>query len=621
LQSDRTSVRLVLLGPVRAWRKGSEVPVRPPKQRAVLALLASRANDVVTFEQIVDAVWGDAVPRTAANGVHTYIAGLRRVFEPERGSRHPGEIVASAGGGYVLQIAREAIDTEVFLGCIASARQLSAGGERDGAIEAFDSALGLWHGDAYANVPGPFAALERTRLHELRMTAVEEWATLMAATGRHLEVIPAVSDAVAKDPLREKLRWLLMLALYRCARRADALAVYRRTWRLLQEELGVEPGPALQSLHEKILRGDPHIEAPAQAESPRNGNVPRPRERLRICPRPAQLPPCARGFAGRSQELSWLESVLSLEESTGAATARVVLIDGTAGVGKTALALQVAHDLSGCFSDGQLYVDLAGFSPHRGQVSAAEALGLLLTGLGVDRAHIPPDLTCRTALYRSLLHDRKVLIVLDDAHSAEQVRPLIPPGPASVLITSRCWLGGLVAREGAHRLGLLPLAPEESIDLLAGLVGPARMAGRRNYALRLAHLCGYLPLALRITAESLIADPALQLPQLVLRYRDPRTRLDHLTVAEDASLNMRIALAASYEDLPREAARMFRLVGRSGSAVITVSEASALAGCPPTRAARQLNLLARRHMLERDGGFAYRLPPLLRIYVAECAEA
>lgn len=605
---------------MRAWRNGDDLPLGPPKQRAVLGLLASRVNDVVGFEEIIDAVWGSAVPQTAANGVHTYVAGLRRVLEPGRNRRDSGEVLVSTGGGYALFMEPEAIDAERFLRHQARARRLAADGNAAGALEAFDAALALWRGEAYANVPGPFAMVERARLQELRLTAVEEWAALMLRSGRHAEAVAAISDAVAKEPLREKLRWLLMLALYRCGRQAHALGVYRKTRQLLNEELGIEPGLELRNLHKKILAGHPDLGVPAPTRPAADPPPPAAERRPREPRRPAQLPSPARGFVGRARELAQLRNFVNLERSRQDTAVTVAVIEGTAGVGKTTLALQLAHELSAGFPDGQLFVDLAGFGAGRPPVTAAEALAFLLTSLGLDESQIPADLASRAALYRSTLHGRRMLVVLDDALDADQLRPLIPSGPACVLVTSRCRQRGLVARDGAFRVGLQPLAATESADLLSYLVGAERLAGQGPEAARLAEFCGHLPLALRIAAESLVADPDGSLGDLVRRYSARRGRLDHLAVAGDAAANVRGAFAASYRALSADVARMFRLLGLYQGMVITVPVAAVLAGIPRVAAATQLDVLANRYLLERIGRYRYRFPALVDIFAAECAE-
>ncbi|WP_345475558.1 AfsR/SARP family transcriptional regulator [Actinoallomurus oryzae] len=616
-------LRLELLGPMRIWRNGREVVIAPSKQRAVLGLLGRRVNDEVRPDEIIDAVWGRNAPKSAANCVHVYIARLRKVLEPERGRRESGGLIVTSENGYSLRMDPENVDVERFLRLHTRARRLNAEGRPKAALEAFEAALGLWRGDAYVDLSGPFAELERTHLAEMRLTAVEDWAAALLAAGRHTEVTGVLAELVAKEPLRERLRWLLMLALYRGGRRADALTLYRETWRLLGEELGIEPGPDLQRLHEQILTGSfdaipygltetaPAV-APAEPD-PRDAPGP-------AMPRPAQLPPDVRGFVGRERERALLRDALTPRRNAGGAGATLVVIDGAAGVGKTALAVHVAHRLSGLYPDGQLFADLCAFNPDRGPLSASAALASLLSGLGVREASMPSRLEDRAALYRRLLHDRRMLIVLDDASGAEQVRPLIPDGPVCVLVTSRRRQAGLVARDGARRVRLAPLAPRESLELLTYLAGPGRLASRTADARRLAELCGHVPLALRIVAEQLAADPSMTPAGLAGRYAARRGRLDRLTVAGDATASLRSIFAASYCDLPPQAARMFRLLGRYGARLITVSGAAVLAGVSRMTAEQLLELLAADHLLEPAGRNRYRFPALIDVYAAYCAQ-
>ncbi|GAA3150575.1 hypothetical protein GCM10010521_42800 [Streptomyces rameus] len=610
-------MRLELLGSIRAWNEEGEVPLGPPKQRAVLALLAGQANQVTGIDQIIDGVWGTDVPQSAVNCVHTYVAGLRRILEPERGRRESGGVLASAGGGYVLSVAAEAIDAGRFALAHMRARRLLSESDRAGAIGAYEEALALWRGDAYANVPGPFAALERARLHEARLTAVEEWAEALLSVGRHTEAIAALTDMIAKDPLRERLRWLMMLGLHRSGRRAQALAVYRETRQLLQEELGIDPGTDLRRLHQQILsdhaalalRGpDPGAGASGAQGAARAPALP---------VRPAQLPPGARNFTGRAEELARLRNVVEREYGEGQAA--LAVIEGPPGVGKTAVALQLAHQLGSRHPDGQLFADLCGSHPDRAPLGAREVLAQLLGGLGIGPDRLPDDLPGRTALFRSLVHGRRMLIVLDDAAHAEQVRPLVPRGPACVLVTSRRRQFGLAARDGAYRIELGPLAPRDSVELLARVVGRERVTGQQEAARELARLCGNLPLALRIAAAGLAAKPALSLAELVVDHATCTARLDRLAVEDDVAASLRTAFDASVRSLPEGAARMFGVLGLREQQLITVPDAAAAADLTERAAARQLAVLADHHLLEEVGRERYRFINLIGLYAAECA--
>ncbi|MFJ9818075.1 BTAD domain-containing putative transcriptional regulator [Streptomyces sp. NPDC101151] len=612
------TIQIQLLGPIRAWRGGTEVVLGPPKQRAVLGLLASRAGDVVGIEHIIDAVWGGDVPQTAANGVHTYVAGLRRVLEPGRSRRGTSSVLASASGGYCLRIDPEAVDVTRFARSHAQARKARAGCGTEAALELYEEALTLWHGEAYAGIPGPFAAVERTRLQDLRLTAVEERASDMLEAGRHREVVADLSVAVAEEPLREQLRWLLMLALYRCDRQAHALAVYTETRRLLNQELGIEPSAELRHLHQDILAGRPVTACRAQSPAPVTSvdladTVPP------DTPRPAQLPPLVRGFVGRATELARLEEVLDVQLARHRASTPVAVVDGLAGVGKTALALELAYRLKDRFPDGQLFVDLGGTRLQGKPLTAFEAHAQLLRSLGVDDARIPEDPAGRVTLYRSLLHGRRMLVVLDDALSADQLRPLIPPGSSCVLATSRQRLSGLAIRDGAHLIRIDPLSDRESADLLSYLGGD-RLRGEEAAVMSLARICGGLPLALRSAAEGLLATRDVPATAMVERYSDEGALLDRLNVEDDAAASLRTVFEASYQALPAEAARMFRYLGLHSGNPITVQVAATLMGTSRAQARHLLDLLVDNHLLEEVYRHHYRFHALIRLYAAECAQ-
>ncbi|MFJ2767094.1 BTAD domain-containing putative transcriptional regulator [Streptomyces sp. NPDC087300] len=615
------SIRVQLLGPIRVWRDGTEVPLGPPKQRAVLGLLASRVGDVVGIERIIDAVWGSDIPQTAANGVHTYVAGLRRALEPGRSRRGDSSVLASASGGYCLRIDPDAVDVTRFTRSHAQARKAHAERDAQRAVGLYEEALTLWHGEAYSSVPGPFAAMERARLQDLRLTAVEEWASDMLEEGRHAETVADLSAAVMEEPLREKLRWLLMLTLYRCDRQAHALAVYTKTRDLLNRELGIEPGAELRNLHQEILLGSPSPKAAARREPPTapGGEGDLADGALGDTPRPAQLPPLARGFVGRAAELAELERTLGDDDGRHNASTRVAVVDGLAGVGKTAFSLELAYRLRDRFPDGQLFVDLCGTGLQEKPLSALEALAQLLRSLGVDEARIPDDLAGRGALYRSLLHGRRMLVVLDDALSANQLRPLMPSGSSCVLATSRQRLSGLAIRDGAHLLHIGPLSDGESADLITYL-GGHRFHGERTAVMRLAAICGGVPLALRSAVEGMLATRDVPPLAMVERYADERVLLDRLTVKGDAAASLRAMFETSYQALPAPAARMFRYLGLHSESPITVHLAATLVGTSHAMARQLLDVLVDNHMLEEASRGHYRFHGLMGLYAAECAQ-
>ncbi|MFI8192258.1 BTAD domain-containing putative transcriptional regulator [Streptomyces sp. NPDC085946] len=595
----------------------------PPKQRALLALLSTHRGTVVGPSQIIDGLWGPAAPNTAMNGVHTYIAGLRRALDPARRGRESGGILLSVAGGYELRLPLESVDAPQFVQQFAEARRLSAQGRPDAAFEMLGKALALWRGDALAGVPGPFAALERSRLREMRFSAAEDWISGMIAVGRSEEAIVVTSEAVAQEPLREKLRWLLMLALYRSGRQAHALQAYGEARCHLREELGIEPGAELQDLHARILAGtvdDGATRRQAPSAGPTLVQTPSPAEseravltRMGLSPR--QLPSRARMFIGRDTELEQVCALLGRAYPARGRATPIVAIDGRPGVGKSALALELAHESADRFPDGQLYADLGGTGEC--PTPPFHVLGRLLESLGVGRADLPVDLDSRAMLYRSLLHDRQMMILLDDAVDMEQIGPLVPQGSACLIVTSRRPQRGLVARYGAHRIGLKPLCPGPAAELLGKLLGGE---GERAAVHQLAELCGHLPLSVRITAAALLEDPYTSPEQLAALYKDPTVRLDLLTVAGDDGMSLRASLTASYRSLPNETAHLFRLLGRVGLEEVGVPESSQLSGVHSSEVAARLELLADLGLLERIGAGTYRLDDLTRVFAIECAE-
>ncbi|MFG2292974.1 BTAD domain-containing putative transcriptional regulator [Streptomyces sp. NPDC048603] len=614
-----------LLGPLRVWREDEELAVGPPKQKALLALLATHRGTVVSREQIIDALWGPEAPDTAMNGVHTYVAGLRRVLDPDRRGREAGGLLMSTAGGYELRLPLQSVDAALFAQFCVEARRMAAEGDEAAAFDRLGKALGLWYGDALAGIPGPFAALERGRLREMRFSAAEDWIVGMIAAGRCEEAIVVTGEAIAQEPLREKLRCLLMLALYRSGRQAHALQAYNDARALLREELGIEPGVELRSLHRRILSGE-EVHAPA-GRGPAPARQGRPQESaaegVATAPMPAlyprQLPSRAHVFVGREDELGYVRQLLVQEVPERGRASPIVAIDGQPGVGKSALALELAHECLGRFPDGQLYTDLGGTSER--PLTPSEALARMLLSLGVPADSLPADLDGRATLYRSLLHGKRMLVLLDDALDGDQIRTLIPQGSACVIVTGRRPQRGLVARYGAHRISLKPLDPDTAVDLLERLLDGETGRGTREAIHRLVEQCGYLPLGIRITAAALLEDPYSSPERLAALYEDPATRLDLLAVAGDEGMSVRAALRASYRSLPEKTARLFRLLSAVGLEAIGLPEGGGVPGVHSSEVMSHLELLADLGLLERKGAGRYRLRELIWAYAEEMAEA
>jgi DNA-binding SARP family transcriptional activator len=635
-------LRVGVLGPVRAWLAERELPPGPPRQQAVLGVLALRPNRVVSRDELVDAVWGQDAPATAEGGVHTYVAGLRRVLEPGRLRRGPGRVLASAGAGYALRLDAGHIDAVVFERGLDSGRRLRLSGDLTAAVSALDGALGEWHGTAFAGVPGPFATAERARLGELRSAAAEERADLLLGLGRHEQAVPELAALVAEHPLRERMRGLLMIALYRCGRQAEALQVFHHARQVLDEELGIDPSPELSRVHQQILASDPDLQPgtgrppsppPAVAAPPagRPGPASEPPAPA-AHPAPAQLPLEAPGFSGRHAELNRMLSLVTPPDRDGAgpgsagdesgrpAPVQIIAIAGTAGVGKTALAIRFARQVAKGYPDGQLYVNLRGFDPSGSAMRPDDALRYFLDAFAVPAQRIPADLDARAALYRSMLDGKRPVIVLDNARDADQVRPLLPGSPGSlVVVTSRSQLTSLVAAEGAVPLSLDVLTDEEALEVLARRLGPEAIAAEPQAAAELIQSCARLPLALSVTVGRAAIRPKLSLAALAAELHDAQSRLEMLD-AGDAATDVRAVLSWSYEQLTAAAARMFRLLGLHPGPDVSLPAAASLAGIPRADASAALRELTRAHMVAEHQPDRFVFHDLLRAYASHQAE-
>ncbi|WP_120022492.1 AfsR/SARP family transcriptional regulator [Amycolatopsis panacis] len=600
-------VTVELLGTVRVRRGDTEIDLGPAGRCSLFTMLALRAGTTVRLDELVDGLWGETPPKTAEGIVYTYVSALRKAVEPDRTRGAAPRVLTGTRAGYCLRLPADAIDASRFEAMTEEARLRWAAEDFAGTRAQCDAALREWGGTPLGGATGPFVEVERSRLALLKLDVEELRCAALLETGAASSAATALTALVAENPLHERLHELFMLALCRTGRQAEALQVYQRIRRQLVEELGVEPGPALRRAHEQVLTGEsgPPVGRPGPA---------------RVVP--AQLPHRIAEFVGREDEVERLRQRCRTA-SFGVAGGPVVIsaIDGSAGVGKTALAVHVAHQVAESFPDGQLFLDLRGFDPRHPPITAEAALAQLLQSLGADAELITGDVAAQAALYRSLLAGRRVLVVLDNAVSAEQVRPLLPGSAGCLaLVTSRNRLAGLVARNGATRLSLDVLRPEESRELLRCVLGAELVDTEFELATELAVHCGYLPLALRIAAERILGDEHYRLADLVAELRVVPERLDALSTADDESSVVRTVFSWSYHTLKPEDARAFRLLGLHPAAELSIADAAALLGVAVTTARRRLDSLVRRHLMEQVARDRYRFHDLLRIYAAECAE-
>ena len=623
-------LRVTLLGPVRAWQGDTELELGAPQRRAVLGLLAARPNQVVSRDELIDGIWGSELPASPVNALHVHVARLRIVLEPGRANRAPGQVLLASKQGYLLRLASGQLDTEVFAARLAAARELRAAGDLAGAAGSFAAALELWHGAALAGIPGPRADMVRAGLAEQHLIAIEEHIEAILALGRPAEAAQRLVELVHAHPLRERFSGQLMLALYRCGRQAEALTAFTDARRLLVSELGIEPGPQLRKLHARILAADPGLDLAAEAAPVAHQQR----------PVPAQLPGDVTAFTGRAGELAELDLLLAETSGHGPAgvsaeanrpgdaggmsaqppAVLIAVVSGTAGVGKTALAVRWARQAAGSFPDGQLYVNLRGYDPGQ-PVPPADALAAFLRGLGVAEQDIPPGEDERAAAYRSLLDGRRMLLLLDNAASVEQLRPLLPGCPSClVLVTSRDSLAGLVARHGARRLNLDILPLSDAIGLMRTLIG-RRVDDEPRAAAALAGQCARLPLALRVAAELAAANTGSRLDELASELADEQRRLELLDAGGDERTAVRGVFSWSYRHLPADAARAFRLASLHLGPHFDAYAIAALTAGTGTQARDVLALLARAHLVHPAGAGRHGMHDLLRAYAGELSAA
>lgn len=588
---DEAALHFSVLGPVRAHRGGETLPSGSPQQRALLTALLLRGGHTATAAELIDGIWGDEPPSQALAAVRTYASRLRKVLGP-------GTLVSDSGG-YAIRTGADALDLTVAQELAAGAEKARAGGDRDAARALLNKALGLWDGEALASVPGPYAEYQRTRLEEWRLQLTETRLDLDLEAGCHAEAVSELTALTAAHPLRERLRELLMVALYRSGRQAEALAVYADTRRLLAEELGVDPRAELGRLQQRILRADEELARPADDPAPAAAPV-----------RPAQLPATVPDFTGRDAFVRELGDRLATAEGSVMA---VSALAGIGGVGKTTLAVHVAHQARRHFPDGQLYVDLQGAGARAAEPETV--LGAFLRALGTADSAIPETLDERAALYRSTLDGRRVLVLLDNAHDAAQIRPLLPGTEGcAALVTSRVRMVDLA---GAHLVDLDVMSPEEALQLFTRIVGAERISSEREAALDVVAACGFLPLAIRIAASRLASRRTWTVSVLAAKLADERRRLDELQAGD---LAVKATFELGYGQLEPAQARAFRLLGLADGPDISLAAAAALLDLDPHVAEDLLEALVDTSLVESAAPGRYRYHDLVRLYARSCAE-
>ncbi|MFI8896343.1 AfsR/SARP family transcriptional regulator [Streptomyces paradoxus] len=640
-----------ILGPVSAERDGRSVPLDGAKQRATLAALLLARGRLVTDERLTTLLWGWDPPTTSTRQLYTYVSRLRTRLGPGHGlTRH--------GSGYRMDPQDAVLDWQTFQELAEAGRADLRAGRFADAERRLAEALALWHGPALGDVTDELAGAEGPRLEEARLTALEDHIEAALALGHHHDLVPALTGHVHHHPLRERLRGQLMTALYRCGRQADALTTYENARRLLADDLGIDPGPALRTLHHQILtttlpasptedRPTPPLPTPrwrpttntrsaAGGQAPATGRpsvgqstaTARPLGFARLLPadRPSatrQAPPAGRlhGNAAHLDASALLPSApgdftgreAEIDEAAGALRARYdVVVTGAPGSGTSALALCVAELCREDFPDGRLYADLR--TDDGGRRDAHEILGWFLRALGIAADRLPETADERARLYRAQVARRRVLIVLDNAADDAQVRPLLPGGG-----TSRTLVAGthaaLASLEAVRLVRLGPMSPAEAAQLLAAQAGTARLAAEPEATLRVAEFCDRLPLALRIAGARLAARPHWPVARLADRLAPEEHRLDELRIgALDITTGLRIALAG----LPARVSEALRVLAAAGLPRLTARDAAALLDRTPRDVEDVLDQLTDAHLATatvlHDDELCYRLTPLVRLY-------
>lgn len=616
-----------MLGPVQVWVDGKPVPTGPPQRRLVLATLLVDAGRPVSPSTLADRIWAERPPAKPRAAIHAHMTGIRRMLAAAAPAGDPPPLTYEAGaGGYRLRVEPDRVDLHRFRELVARRPTTGPG------LDRLRAAMRLWRGEPLSGLPGRWAHQVRESTRQEYLAAVTAWAAAEADAGFPERAIGPLAALQEQHPLDERLAAALIRALHDAGDTAGALRCYTEARSRLVEELGLEPGPELRRLHRAVLRGGP-VAASAPAGGAPAGGVPaggvpaggapaEPEEHPRRPPPvPAQLPADPRVFIGRTGQLRQLDAELGVEGRFSPST--VCVVTGPAGVGKTALAVHWAHRAARHFPGGVLYVNLRGSDPEQ-PASPADALAGFLTGLGVPGAEIPVDADGRAARYRTETAGRRLLVVLDNASSPEQVRPLLPgSGSARVVVTSRDAQSGLVAVDGAGRLDLDPLPAADAAALLMKLLQPARPAEPAAVE-HLAARCARLPLALRIAAEVVRSRPEATLDRLGADLDDDRRSLDALDAGGDPRAAVRAVFSWSYRHLAADAARLFRLVGSQPAPDLDVHAAAALAGCEVPEARSLLDRLSRAHLLERGhggtaGGERHAMHDLLRAYASGLA--
>lgn len=591
-----------VLGSLEIWQGEKRIRLGGPRQERALGLMLLDANRQVPLHRLVRTVWDEDPPATAAHQIRKIIGDLRQ--------RIPGgsSVIRTEGTGYLLLVDDERLDLELFAARLARAREATRLGLPANTVTELQSALELWRGPVLGGRGGPVIDSVASALEERRLAAHEELIELQIANGQAGEVIADLRTLIADHPLRENLRAQLMLALYHCGRQAEALEEYDAARRLLANELGIDPGPELSRRYEGILRNSPDLAPPEHHTTPTTPAASWVPVASNVCTLPYDLP----DFTGRHSEFRTLLDIgTAVNQALG-----LVTIDGMGGSGKTALAVHAAHHLTSRFPDAQLYIDLHGFSPGQQPLEPSVALDLLMRMLEVPGGLIPEDTTGRISLWRTVTANRRMLLLLDNASDASQVRPLLPvSASAMILVTSRVRMADL---DGAVAVSTGRMSSADSRELLSRAFGAERIDAEQEAIIDLIELCGHLPLALRIAASRLRTRTQWSVRDLTARLSAEEGMLREL---ESGNRSVSATIALSYHALPESHRRLLRRLGAHPGTAFDISSVAALADMSVTAAERILDGLLDAHLLEQQAPDRYSFHDLVRSFVHSLVSA
>jgi DNA-binding SARP family transcriptional activator/tetratricopeptide (TPR) repeat protein len=593
-------VKFRILGPLEILDGSERLELGGARQQIVIATLLLSANRVVTMDRLLEAIYGEDLPPTARSQAQIAISSLRRLFA----SYISDTVISTHAHGYVIQVDSGQLDSQQFDELVATARAAREASQPDQAVASYRDALRLWRGPAFDGIDSQLIRVAASRLDEQRISTNEDRISLELDLTRHHELVGELTELVEEYPLRERLRGQLMLALYRCDRTAEALQVYRQARRTLIDELGIEPSERLQNLEHSILTSDPALDPTPEPVTARPvaHQVPR------------LLPTDIADFTGRDEEIEQINRYLDPGAEERHAVP-VVVIMGKAGVGKTSIAVHASHGVAHHFPDGQLFADLHGGGSHT--LSPMQVLERFLRALGVPGSQIPESLDERAEVYRNLLADRKILVVLDDAVSESQVSPLLPGrSVAAVIITSRRRLAGL---PGVTHVEAKVFDAKMSLDLLARIAGDVRVQTQSEAAAEVAEQCGHLPLALRIAGARLSARPHWSIHQLVERLSDETRRLDEL---RHGDMGIRSSISLTYESTDEQARQLFRRLALIDLPLFPGWMSAVLVELPLADAEDLLDDLVNAQLIETTGDGSgvhsqYRFHDLIRVFARE----